>query len=339
MPIRLIDVAAHAGVSVATVSHVLGGKFADRYTTETRQTIEASARALGYRPNNSARAMRSGQSGAVTLLLPADTGASFLPARLLAGIHDALAEQGRHLIVARYPDEKLIEADFVPRALKECMADGLIVNYIDKIPPAFAEALALPGAPPTVWLNVDRPFDCTRPDDEQGGYDMTRLLIENGHTQIAYIGVQTGHYSVVARQSGYTKAMKERELTPRIIMYEYPEKIFENVGLLWDKKAKEYEPITGVVAYESFVVIPLLIILARQGIRVPEEVSVVTFYDTDIDWNLGLSVTTAVIPVYEMGQRAVEMLAQKLAGEPNPIPSTLVPITIYTGTTVASCKN
>jgi DNA-binding LacI/PurR family transcriptional regulator len=132
--------------------------------------------------------------------------------------------------------------------------------------------------------------------------------------------------------------MKERGLTPRIVMYEYPGKVFENVGLLWDKKVKGYESITGVVAYESFVVIPLLIILARQGIRVPEEVSVVTFYDTDIDWNLGLSVTTAVIPVYEMGQRAVEMLAQKLAGEPNPIPSTLVSIAIYTGTTVSSCK-
>jgi LacI family transcriptional regulator len=334
MPIRLIDVAAHAGVSVATASHVLGGKRADRYTAETRQTIEASARALGYRPNSNARAMRSGQSGAVTLLLPADTGASFLPPRLLAGIHDALAEQGRHLIIAQYPDERLIEADFLPRALKECMADGLIVNYIDKIPPAFAEALALPSAPPAICLNVDRPFDCIRPDDEQGSYDITKLLIEKGHTQIAYIGVRTGHYSVIARQNGYGRALKEAGLQPRIVMYEYPEDVFQNVGLLWDEK----KSITAVVTYESFVITPLLIVLARKGIRVPEEVSVVTFYDTDLDWNLGLSVTTAVIPVYEMGQRAVEMLAQKLDGEATPLTSVLVPITIHTGTTVASRK-
>jgi LacI family transcriptional regulator len=334
MPIRLIDVAAHAGVSVATVSHVLGGKFADRYTVETRQTIEASARTLGYRPNNSARAMRSGRSGAVTLLLPADTGASFLPPRLLAGMHDALAEQGRHLIIAQYPDELLVEADFVPRALKECMSDGLIVNYIDKIPPAFAEALALPGVPPTVWLNVDRAFDCIRPDDEQAGYEMTKLLIEQGHQTIAYLAVQAGHYSVLARQRGYERALQEAGLPPRIVMYEHPEDVFDNVGSLWEDTSRT--PITGVVAYESFVVTPLLIILARKGIRVPEDVSVVAFYDTDIDWNLGLRVTTAVIPVYEMGQQAVEMLAKKLDGETSPVPSVLVHLPILEGVTVAN---
>jgi LacI family transcriptional regulator len=336
MPIRLIDVAAHAGVSVATASHVLGGKRAGRYTTETRQTIEASARALGYRPNNSARAMRSGRSGAVTLLLPADTGVSFLPPRLLAGIHDALAEQGRHLIIAQYPDEKLVEADFVPRVLKECMADGLIVNYIDKIPTAFAEALTLPGAPPTVWLNIDRPLDCICPNDEQGGYDTTKLLIEKGHTRIAYIGVETGHYSVIARQRGYEKALLEVGLTPCVVMYKDPEYVFRDIGSLWDGKNGDVEPITGVVTYESFVATPLLIVLARKGIRVPEDVSIATFYDTDLDWNLGLSVTTAMIPVYEIGQQAVEMLGQKLEGDTTPMPSILVPITIHTGTTVTS---
>jgi LacI family transcriptional regulator len=335
MPIRLIDVAAHAGVSDTTASHILGGKRADRYNAETRQAVEEAARVLGYRPNSNARAMRSGRSGAVTLLLPIDPTVSFLPANLLAGIHSTLAEQGRHLIVAQYPDELLVEADFVPRVLKECMADGLIVNYIERIPPAFAEALALSGAPPTVWLNVDRPFDCVLPDDEKGGYEATRLLLEYGHTEIIYIGVQTGHYSVLARQRGYEKALQEVGLTPHSIIYADPEDVFQNVGLLWETTEKNEKRITAVVTYEAFVATPLLVVLARQGIRVPEDVSIVTFHDMHVEWPMGISVTNCLLPVYEIGQEAVKMLGQKLDGQTDPLSSIRVPIPIRLGTTVA----
>jgi LacI family transcriptional regulator len=333
MPIRLVDVAAHAGVSAVTASHVLGGKRASRYNAETRQAVEESARVLGYRPNSNARAMRSGSSGAVTLLLGSKSGQHFLPTDLLAGIHNTLAEQGQHLIIAQYPDEKLVEADFVPRVLKECMADGLIVNYIEQIPSAFAEALALPDAPPTVWLNVNKPFDCVRPDDERGGYEVTRLLLEQQHTRIVYFGFNTGHYSVAARQSGYERAMRESGLTPQTVLYDNPEDVLLRAPLLWKETKKD--PITGVVAYESTVTIPLLITLARVGIQVPKEVSLVTFYQAPLEWPIGLPITTHMLPVYEMGQQAVEMIARKLQGETDPIPSSLVPLKIYLGATVA----
>jgi LacI family transcriptional regulator len=336
MPIRLVDVAAHAGVSAVTASHVLGGKRASRYNAETRQAVEESARVLGYRPNSTARAMRSGNSGAVTLLLPTNANVSFLPANLLKGIHDTLAEQGRHLIIAQYPDEKLVEADFVPRVLKECMADGLIVNYIDEIPTTFAEALARPDAPPAVWLNVDRPFDCIRPDDERGGYEATRLLLQHQHTRIVYLGVKTGHYSVTARQSGYERAMREAGFTPQAIIYDRPEDIVLSAPLLWEnaKQDKKKDRITGVIAYESAVAIPLLITLARRGIDIPNEVSLITFYESPLEWPIGLPITTHMLPVYHMGQQAAEMVSQKLQSDNTPVPTVLVPLNIYPGATV-----
>jgi LacI family transcriptional regulator len=337
MPIRLVDVAAHAGVSAVTASHVLGGKRAGRYNAETRQAVEEAARVLGYRPNSNARAMRSGKSGAITLLLGSNSDQYFLPADLLTGIHNTLAEQGRHLIIAQYPDELLVEADFVPRVLKECMADGLIVNYIEQIPPAFAEALALPGAPPAVWLNVDRPFDCVRPDDEQGGYEATTLLLKQGHTRIAYFGLNSEHYSIVARQQGYERAMREVGLTPQTVVYDNPEDVIRRAPSLW--KDVMHDPITAVVAYEAPVTIPLLIALSRMGIEVPKEVSLVTFYHAPLEWPVGLPITTHMLPVHEMGKQAVEMIAQKLQNANMPIPTVLVPLNLYAGASVAPKLN
>jgi LacI family transcriptional regulator len=330
MQVRLVDIAAHAGVSVATVSHVLGGKRAERYTSETRARIEAAARTLGYRPNTSARAMRSGRSGAVTLLLPTEK-SNFLPPLLLAGIHDALAEQGRHLIVARYPDARLTEATFLPRALKEWMSDGIIVNYIEQIPPAFAESLAQPGAPPTIWLNVDHPLDSVRPDDEQGGYELTRLLLERGHTRIAYVGLHSSHYSAAARQKGYKRALSEAGLPALPFLYDNPQEVFDNALALREKAGRP----TALVAYESFVATPLLMAFARQGVRVPEDLSLVTFHNSPLEWELGVSVTMGLLPLYELGRVAAEQLARKLQGEREPLPGLLVPLPLHHGSTVA----
>jgi LacI family transcriptional regulator len=333
MQVRLIDIAEQAGVSVATVSHVLGGKRADRYTAETRQRIEEAARALGYRPNTSARAMRSGYSGAVALLLPIGEGRSFLPSDLLAGIHDTLALQGRHLIVARSSDDALKEKDFVPRALKEWMADGLLVNYIHQIPPAFAEALARPGAPPTVWLNVDRAEDAVRPDDDRAGYEATRYLLERGHTRIAYVSLQESrHYSVAARKKGYERALTEAGRRPRSIFWENPLEVFT----LGPALLQGADPPTALVVYESFVAVPLLLSLARAGIRVPEDLSLITFHESALEWDVGLSVTLYLLPEYALGQAAAEQLARKLSDQSKPLPTRLLPLTFHFGTTVAS---
>lgn len=135
-PVTLKDVAARAGVGAMSVSAVLnGGGRGTRYVSdEARQRIEDAARELGYRRNGSAANIRNGRFGAVALLLSTEEIRSYVTSSLLAAIHDELAARDTHLVVTRIPDKDLIDSAFVPKILRELMVDGLIINYIERIP-------------------------------------------------------------------------------------------------------------------------------------------------------------------------------------------------------------
>jgi len=180
------DVAKRAGVSIPTVSFVLNNK-------QSRQTISDATKArvwqaideLGYRRNHAAKTTRTGLFGCAALILSTSRSRSYLPEALLDGIYKELESQGMHLVITRLSDAKLTDPKYVPGILRECMADGLLIDYINDFPPQMAELIESRNIP-AVWLNVRRERDCVTPDDFQAGYDATRHLIAAGHARIAY---------------------------------------------------------------------------------------------------------------------------------------------------------
>src|SRR4051794_31301183 len=106
--VTLADIAAEGGVDRRTVSRVLCNKAAEGgISVELAERIAIKARELNYIPNSFARAVREGKFNGAALLMSTVEGRSYLPSRLLDGIHDGLAEADMHLTVAKVPDEKL----------------------------------------------------------------------------------------------------------------------------------------------------------------------------------------------------------------------------------------
>lgn len=337
MSVTIKLIAESTGLSIPTVGNILG-KAAHRYNPETRRRVLQAASDLGYRPNASARAMRNKTLGCAALILSRSQQQtlSFIPDGLLDGLDDELATHNMHLTVSRLTDEELSSPAFLPKVLREYMADGMIVNCTHRIPEPMLELIHAHHAP-AVWTNAKLADDCVYPDDFGAARAATERLLSLGHRRIAMVQLMdpTGwsgtfeqnrprmHYSVFDRAAGYGQAMREAGLNPQVLTHERfippPEQVETCHALL-----KSADRPTAVLAYARHEASAVVCAARLLGWTVPADLSLVVFSPRDPD-TLGYSVTAAAIPTQEMGRRAVQMLLEKIktpgtARAPVPLP-------------------
>ena len=324
MAVTLKDIANHVGVSKPTVTRILGGD-AHYFKKETRDRVLQAARELGYRPNSAARAIASGRFNCITLLLGHDPGRSYLPVDLIYAIDDALTEQNMHLALLRLPNRQLTDAGFVPKALSEIMADGMIINYTHRIPTRLRDLIDALQVP-VIWINTQIDHDCVYPDDFGGGRELTRHLIGLGHRQIAYVYLRDtwespGHYSVNARRDGYRQAMTDAGLKPCVAQQSLPGR--EHTSFLTDFLGSDPAP-TAIITYSDQNAAAVLLAAATLGRGVPHDLSVATF---PLSYPLvgGLELGGMRVPVREEGHLAATMLLRKLAMPGTPVSAMAVP--------------
>ncbi len=341
--VTIKQIAQHTGLSIRTVGRILSedgaGSGSGLHTSSTRERVVSAARELGYRPNASARSMRTGKFGCVALLLSsASAQRSNVPEGLFAGIDDALTEHNLHLTIARVPDEKLKGEEAVPKILREWMADGLLVNYNCYIPQPLLQTLRDPRIP-SVWINAKQEANAVWPDDFAAGRTATEDLLARGHRRIAY-AIQEGadsHYSGTDRYEGYASAMRAAGHAPeRLVLPEpairqgstslLPPPGWEENGPVWQADALQTgaRP-TAIIAYMSNVAYYLMFLAASHGLQAPRDLSIVTFEEYTTE-TTGYMLTTWRIPTYRVGQEAVRMLLVRIADpERAEIPPVIVP--------------
>ncbi len=331
-PVTIKEIAQRTGLSMPTVCHVLGSR-GHKYRPETRERVLEAARELGYRLHSSARAMRTGRYGAVALLLSTVGSRSTLPGSQLDAIHDALAEQDLHLTLTKVPDEKLTSEGFVPKILRQSMVDGLLLNYFADIPQRMVDLIHRHDIP-SVWINSKQESDCVYPDDRDVGRRATEHLLRLGHRHIAYVDHPISHhYSAVDRRQGYQDAMKQAGLSPRLLPLERPESTTpaaREAGWL-----KMPERPTAVIAYAPPVAQALVYAALAQGLRVPEDLSVVSFSYEPVHF-ITVSIATWIVPSHDMGRTAVQMLVSKMEEPGLTLPPRVIPFRLLEeGATIA----
>lgn len=339
--VKMSDIAVRAGVSRATVSLVLSGRHsAVRISENTRQRVLAAASELQYLPNSSARAMRRGRSGCVALLLSARLHRSFLPHSLLDGIQAALAEHDLHLTLASPPDAKLTDQGYVPKILREWMADGLLINYNIGIPEPLLHLIRQHQIP-SVWINVKQPSDCVFPDDVDAGLRATQHLLRLGHRRVAYVDYSFGkgeeaalvHYSTRDREGAYRQAAREAGLPQQVIRGAQRVPRGEQVAFSRRWLSAPDRP-TAVIAYNPEVALAVLHAAAHARLRVPQDLSLVTFHDQLLD-DLGVGVTTLLLPEHALGRAAVRALLDKIADPSRSLPPQALTLGFEGGETCA----
>ena len=337
-PITAAMVAAHLGVSKSTVTHVLNGHGTQqRIRPETQQRVLDAAQSLGYRPNVSARAIRTGRFGCAALIQSLK--ALYLPTELLQGISEALTEHDMHLSLAEVPEEVIDDQSYVPKVVRELSADGLLINRIQHIPPEFLERLRALQTP-AIFINVKQDTDSAYPDDRHGGEIAAEYLLGLGHTKIAYAGAAVRlkeHYSEFDRRSGYESVMALAALAPLIFRlppdpldadHQHPDPRVETATALLARPGRP----TAVIAYELAEAMAFVHAAGRLGLRIPEDLSLLTFH-WGIDHRLCLPITTVTNAMRQVGREAVRMLVTKIDNGRQPLPSRAVPVDLLKGMT------
>jgi LacI family transcriptional regulator len=333
--VTIKEIARKTGLSIPTVGNVLG-RAASRYSAETRQRVLRTAQELGYRPNSSARAVRIGRFGCAALVLSRSKGQthSYIPLGLLDGLDEELIKHDMHLTVSWLSDEELSSDEFLPKVVREYMADGLIINYTHEIPPRMLEAIHAHHAP-AVWVNAKLEEDCVHPDDYDAARTATRQLIEIGHRRIAFLHLINPifnatfeqsrpkfHYSVADRADGYVQAMRGAGLTPRVAHHDRFVAEADHLAACVELLRGEDRP-TAVLVYSDHDLSSLMCAAASLGLSIPNDLSVLTFFPTE-PWVGGRRVSAVQLPAAEVGRRAVRMLLQKINKPDQPCPAEAV---------------
>jgi LacI family transcriptional regulator, galactose operon repressor len=306
--VTIADVAARAGVSKTTVSHVLSGKRPVGAATRTR--VERAIDDLQYRPNAIARSLRTSRSHMVALVIP-DITNPFFPV-LARGFEDALAADGYRSFVCNTDSMRDQEIAFIGDVVAR-RVDGLAVVSRHVHAEDLAGLLEVGvGFVSIGSMIVDHPaVDVVMGDDERGAYDATRFLLGRYGERVACIsGSDEGPQ---ARQIGYRRAMADAGVAvDERFVVEGDWTRAGGAAAMRELLSHPDRP-RAVFCSNDLMALGALDVAHESGLRVPEDVALIGYDDVEWAGLIRPPLTTVVNPAYDTGRAAASLLLDRVS--------------------------
>ena len=316
------DVARLAGVAPITVSRVINKT--GYSSEETRLRVESAIQELGYIPNAIARSFRWKQTGMLALILTDITNPFWTT--VARGVEDVASDQGFNVVLCN-TDESDEELDRYLRALLQKQVDGVLLVPVHNSREPIR--LIQKQNVPVVVLDRSLPepmADVVRCDSYTGAYQLTQLLIARGHRVITMLSGPEGVSTADERVAGYRQAMQEVDLQSRVL---YGAFTVESGYTLAQMAVQRHSNATALFAGNNFLAIGALKALRDGGLRVPEDISLAGFDDLPAHLVTDPFLTVVSQPAYAMGQRATQLLLERMAGvHPPAVQEVILPTTI-----------
>ena len=308
------EVAESAGVSHATVSHVINNT--RLVSQETRQRVLAAMDALNYRPNALARSLRQGKTNTLGLVLPDSANPFF--AEISRSIEDEAFQKGYSVFLCNTELDTERELFYVD-VLSKKQVDGII--FVAAGDQADSLDFLMRRKMPVVMIDRDVPnvaVDAVLTDNKLGGYLATRHLLELGHTRIACIAGPSSITPSAERIIGYRRALEEAGIA-------YDERLIlrgdyhAQSGMEITHSILRMDPRpTAIFALNDLMALGALRAAAEGGCAVPGDLAVVGYDDLDIARFTNPPLTTIAQPKKEVGARAVSMLVDRISRKGDP---------------------
>ena len=313
--VRLKDIAEHAGVSVMTVSKAL--REAPDVSESTRARIRLLANQMGYVPDSSAQGLRTKTTKLFGLIVPAMTDPIF--SRVVLAIEEHAHELGYDLLLA-HSLNKVEREDACIRRMLSRRVDGLFVSPVYRMESeARIYQELLNRKVPTVLLGAPAQF-CSQfasvqVDDIAASQAATRHLLELGHTHIAFLTGPLAAPWAQARYEGYQRALRDagRQVDDKMV--------FQAGSTIEDgtkaalQMMNENCRATAVQAVNDLVAIGCANTLMNQGVRIPQDRSIMGFGNILTAEYFRVPLTTVRQPKFRLGVAAMEAMRQLLKGE------------------------
>jgi LacI family repressor for deo operon, udp, cdd, tsx, nupC, and nupG len=323
---KIKDIAERAGVSVATVSRALSGS--SLVTDETRKRIHELARELNYRPNVSARNLRTRRSMSV-LLVVRDVGNPFY-LEILKGVEATARAAGYAVLMGNTENDPDREVEYF-NMLRDGHADGMIL-MTGKLPePQPGESAAVSHLPIVVALEMIETagFPHVQIDNSAAAREAVEHLIALGHRRIAHVAGPLPEVMAMHRRDGYRAAMAAAGL-PIPEGYEVRgDYLLESGEACVAELFALPEPPTAIFAANDEMAYGAIHALRRLGCDVPGDVSVVGFDDLYLSKAFYPPLTTVSQPRADIGRTAMSQLLNVLSdGDVAAEPAIVLPTTL-----------
>jgi LacI family transcriptional regulator len=303
----LIDVAARAGVSTATVSRCLNSP--EKVVEPTRRKVLEAIRELGYSPNFGARVMAAKRTNTIGAIIPTMENAIF--ARGLQAFQEEIRTHGFTLLVASSAYRADIEEEQI-HALVARGADGLLLIGHYRAPEIYS-FLEMQRVPALVSWSLDPSRE--RPsvgfDNRLSMRNLARKVIELGHRRLAVISAETASNDRAhARVEGIRDAMTEAGLDVASLPVVRTPYGIENGALAFETLMRSEDPPTAILCGNDVLAVGALRRARELDIDVPGQVSITGFDDIELAQVAVPALTTVHVPHREMGRRAAQMLVR-----------------------------
>ncbi len=298
-------------------------------TAKTRELVQLHLSRLNYVPNHAARQMRSGTSSVYGLMTDAVATTPY-SVDIVRGAQAALKDRHQTLLIASSDGSAEREAELWQMFRAHRVA-GVIYAAMYHRPhdvgqPVFGESIVLANC---FASDGDRPSII--PDDEAGGYEQARHLLQIGHRRIGFLTLVPGIEATRLRRKGARRAFKDAgvkldEGLERQGMVG-PVGSETMVGYIEARKMlSETNRPTAIICGNDQVAMQVYAAAASLGLRVPDDLSIMGFDDLRlISETLYPQLTTVALPYFEIGRKAVELSLSAREHDETWVPRILVP--------------
>jgi LacI family transcriptional regulator len=306
------EVADRAGVSVATVSRILGGNYPA--SPATRNRVMRAVKELDYVANAHARALAGTPSKSIAIVLNSVISPAY--ARVAQGVETQAATDGRLCLIGTTGGDPERELELV-KFMREQHTEAVILvgnvvadeTYRERMS-RYAHALAaigsrlvLCGRPP---LGPDVPAVVVEYDNDGGAFAATSHLLSAGHQRILCLGHHPGYTTAEGRLAGYRRALAAyRAPHDPALEVEGTMEWHEGYRMMKERLAAGPADFTAVFALNDLIAGGAHRALAEHGLRVPDDVSMIGF--DDLPPSPDLNLTTVHLPHEEAGRTAVRL--------------------------------
>ncbi|WP_327635921.1 LacI family transcriptional regulator [Kribbella sp. NBC_00482] len=320
----LADVAAHAGVSPATVSRVLAGNYP--VSRSANQRVLRSIRELNYSANTHARALAGVQTKTIAFILADVRGQSFADAA--HGVEQEASRRGWLSLIGTTQGDSERELALV-QLMREQRAGAVILiggvtneaaDYRAKMTDlarslhSAGSLLVLCGRPP---LGDDVPTAVIEYDNEQGAYAMTSHLLSQGHRRTLFLAGPERQSTSMQRLAGHRRALRDFGVPDAPELVEHGVFTRASGYQLTKNRLAAGQDFTAVFAATDVVAAGVYAAAAEFDLRVPEDLSVVGYDDVELAQDLRPRLTSVHVPYEELGRAAAKIALDSQHQQPN----------------------
>jgi len=304
----IYEVSKLAGVSLATVSRVINKN--SRVSDKTRQKVEDAMTELGYRPNSIAQSLASNRTNSVGILVSELHGPFF--GQMMAGIESELRAAGKHVIITTGHSEEDKEKEGIEFLIsRNCDA---IILHVEAVSDDYLIDLCKGKMPVYLMSRLVEGLDnnCISLNNELGGYLATQAVIEQGHSDIAYIAGPQFKADSKDRFTGHMRALAEYNIA-------------FNEGLYFEGDFKETggseglqhftdnkQTFTALICANDEMASGAITYAREQGFSLPKDLSIIGFDNIIFARHTYPKLTTIDNPVNLMGHMAAKLVLKNV---------------------------